>query len=68
MASTLSNLITADGCANGTTLAPKTECIEALAFTPPAGSSGTLSGAFIFDFAYGANGGSVTVSIKGKVK
>jgi hypothetical protein len=59
--------IATDACANAT-LGPNADCDVTVQFTPGVGASGTLTRSLIYNFAYGANVGSVTISIKGKVK
>jgi hypothetical protein len=61
-------IFNSDGCANGMTLEPNADCDVTVQFTPGLGASGTLTRSLTYNFAYGANVGSVTISIKGKVK
>jgi hypothetical protein len=59
--------ITDDGCAE-TTLAPKASCAVTVEFAPAEGTSGELTSALGYDFTYGANSGSVAITLKGKVE
>jgi hypothetical protein len=59
--------ITDDGCANAS-LAPKTSCVVTVEFEPAEGTSGELTAVLGYDFTYGANSGSVAVTLKGKVE
>ncbi len=59
--------ITPDGCANAI-LAPKASCVVTVEFAPPADTTGTLSSVLSYGFTYGANRGSVAVTLKGKVE
>ncbi|HLW71504.1 MAG TPA: hypothetical protein VKS22_12880 [Candidatus Binataceae bacterium] len=56
-----------DACAN-TALAAKGKCVVSLEFAPATGTSGTLPGTLAYNFTYGANSNSVSISLKGKVK
>lgn len=59
--------IIADGCADAS-LAPKASCVVTVAFAPAIGTSGELTSVLSYDFTYGANSGSVAVTLRGKVE
>jgi hypothetical protein len=59
--------ITADHCANAT-LASRSKCLVTVEFKPADGTKGQLVSILSYGFRYGANSGSVNVSLKGKVK
>jgi hypothetical protein len=59
--------IITDGCANAS-LAPKASCVVTVEFAPADGTSGELTSVLGYDFTYGANSGSVAVTLKGKVE
>jgi len=59
--------ITSDHCANGS-IASKSHCVVTMEFTPAGGTKGQLTSILSYGFRYGANSGSVSVTLKGKVK
>lgn len=59
--------ISSDGC-SGSPLAPKGVCMVAAEFTPGLDTNGERSVALSFPFTYGLNSGSVSSTLKGKVR
>ncbi len=59
--------IASDQC-SGKPLAPKGKCGIGIEFAPPSGANGLQSAILSFEFTYGANEGSVSTNLSGKVK
>ncbi|MGC1343614.1 MAG: FG-GAP-like repeat-containing protein [Candidatus Binataceae bacterium] len=59
--------ISSDGC-SGHSLAAKGKCAIAVEFAPPGNATGTQSATLSLGFSYGANSGSASTSLSGKVK
>jgi hypothetical protein len=58
---------TADGC-SGKQIAPKGRCEISLEFAPPVGATGNLSGGLSLPYSYGANMGTYSASLSGRIK
>ncbi len=59
--------IASDHCA-GVSLMPSSKCVVTMEFAPAIGTTGQITDMLSYGFTYGANSGSVSVMLKGKVK